>query len=68
LRDDERGLQKGSICLCRSSVRGTWRGSPVLGIWKGMGRRVQRTGITVLRRRWKMIHPSRSKLFCTFYI
>jgi hypothetical protein len=47
LRESERGLQKGSFSLCRRSVRGTWRGAPLLGIQKEMGRREQRSGITL---------------------
>jgi len=33
----EGGLQKGSISLCGSSVRGIWRGAPLLGIRKKWG-------------------------------
>jgi hypothetical protein len=33
----EGGLQKGIISLCGSSVRGTWRGAPLLGIPKEWG-------------------------------
>jgi len=33
----EGGLQKGSISLCGSSVRGTWRGAPLPGIQKKWG-------------------------------
>ena len=28
-------------------MRGTWRGAPLLRIWKDMGRRAQRTGISL---------------------
>jgi len=43
----EGGLRKGSISLCGSSVRGTWKGVPLLGIRKDMGRRAQGMDISL---------------------
>ena len=37
LRDSGRGLQKWSISLCGSSVRGTWRGGSFAGDLEGFG-------------------------------
>jgi len=37
LRDSENGLQKWSISLCGSSVRGTWRGGCFAGDPEGYG-------------------------------
>jgi len=33
----EGGLQKGNVCLCGSSVSGTWRAAPLLGIRREWG-------------------------------
>ena len=48
LRDSEGGLRKGSICLCRSSVTGTWRGPLLRGSRRIWGGELRGAGVALL--------------------